>query len=68
MKALAALKLPKWLKEEIAEFSKEIEASKRGKLSCSSIAACVLTLTNRTILNSNSQSLKPPVRFPKKKL
>ena len=68
MKALAALKLPKWLKDKIAKFSEEIEASKRGKFPCYSAVALFPMLTTRPTPNSYSQFLKPRVRFPKKKL
>jgi hypothetical protein len=68
MKALAALKLPKWLKDKIGKFSQEIEAYKRGKFPCYSALTLSPKMTTRPTPNSNSQSLKPRVRFPKKKL
>jgi hypothetical protein len=68
MKDLAALKLLKWLKNKIAKFSKEIEASKRRKLPCYAVLSFFPKLTTTTTQNSNFQSLRPQVRFPKKKL
>jgi hypothetical protein len=51
MKALAALKLPKWLKDKIGEFCQEIEAYKRGKFPCYSALTLSPKMTTRPTPN-----------------